>query len=160
MQGTRYESLQPISRTQSEKGRKPRKKQGSLLVWTLSLTLWGVLLAGAYLLADHYIGGIYSQLEQIEETNARHVDALSAKLAELEEQMAAHQEQAQQLSEQFAAVLSDLEAVKEEMSLAGDTLHSSTETKQALNERINVLSRELEELRKLIRRLEEAARVY
>jgi len=46
------------------------------------------------------------------------------------------------------------------MSLAGDSLSTAAETKQALSERITDLSTELAELRKLIKRLEEAARVY
>ncbi len=128
--------------------------------WSTIIILWALLVFATYSLAQYYIGDIRQQLSQIQQTNETNVQILNAKLEGLETSLIAHQEQATLLQQQFSVVESELGAVKEEMSLAGDTLSTSADTKQALGERITALSNELGELRKLIKKLEEAARVY
>ncbi|MEX1031302.1 MAG: hypothetical protein WDZ91_14845 [Paenibacillaceae bacterium] len=128
--------------------------------WSAISLCWAVLIYGTYNLAHYYIGDIRQQLVMIQETNDENVLTLNTKLEALQTSLNEHKEQAELLQQQFSVVESELGAVKEEMSLAGDTLSSSAETKQALSERITALSTELGELRKLIKKLEEAARAY
>jgi len=126
------------------------------LVWTASLLVWGLLVYGSFILAQHYIQGLEQQLTQIQ-TSA---DLLNQTLGDLQAQLNEQKAAIDKVHDQFAAVESELEAVKEQMALAGSSLSSSDETKKALNQRITDLSKELENLRNSIKRLEEAARVY
>jgi septal ring factor EnvC (AmiA/AmiB activator) len=128
--------------------------------WSVISLCWALLIFGTYSLAHYYMGGIHDQLVSIQETNDENVQTLNTKLETLQTSLNEHKQQAVSLQQQFSVVESELGAVKEEMSLAGDTLSSSAETKQALSERITALSTELGELRKLIKKLEEAARAY
>lgn len=128
--------------------------------WSAVIVIWGLLIYASYSLAQHYFGEIRQQLSQIQKTNETNVQALHAKIENLETTLRIHNEQTTLLQEQFSIVETELGAVKEEMSLAGDTLSTTADTKQALGERITALSKELGELRKLIKKLEEAARVY
>jgi uncharacterized phage infection (PIP) family protein YhgE len=128
--------------------------------WSAISIFWALLAFGSYSLAHYYISDIRQQLILIQETNKANVQILNTKLEGLQTVLNEHKEQATLLKQQFSIVESELGAVKEEMSLAGDTLSTSAETKQALSERITTLSKELGELRKLIKKLEEAARVY
>jgi septal ring factor EnvC (AmiA/AmiB activator) len=137
-----------------------RKVIPKWLKWSVISICWALLIFGSYSLAHYYMGDIRQQLILIQESNDENVQALNIKLEGLQTSLNEHKEQALLLQQQFSIVESDLGAVKEEMSLAGDTLSSSAETKQALSNRITALSTELGELRKLIKKLEEAARAY
>jgi septal ring factor EnvC (AmiA/AmiB activator) len=128
--------------------------------WSVISIFWALLIYGSYSLARYYIGDIRQQLVLIQETNDKNVQTLNSKMAILQTSLNEQKEQAILLQQQFSVVESELGAVKEEMSLAGDTLSTSAETKQALSERITALSTQLGELRKLIKKLEEAARAY
>lgn len=130
------------------------------LAWTAAVVVWGALAFGAYSLAQHYMDGLSRQLQDLRATNETRLTELQKDVEALQAAVAEQKANAAALLERLGAVESGLELVKEELSLAGDTLSSSDQTKKALNNRINDLSRQLEELRKLIRRLEEAARVY
>lgn len=142
---------------QAEPGNKEaRKPMRRWIVWSIPMLLWALLLVGSFFLAKHYIGGLQQQLVQIQ-TSA---EDLNHTVADLHSQLGEHKDSLAQLQVQFDSVQSDLEAVKEELSLAGSTLTSSDQTRQALNERISDLSRELENLRSSITKLEEATRAY
>lgn len=145
------QARKPLSRTQA-----PPK----WIKWTIICTSWALLIVGSYSLAHYYMKDIRQQLTTIQQTNADHVLTLNTKLDALQTSLIEHKDQALTLQQQFTIVQGELEAVKEEMSLAGNTLSSSADTKQALSERITTLSTELGELRKLIKKLEEAARAY
>jgi septal ring factor EnvC (AmiA/AmiB activator) len=136
------------------------KKIPKWVKWLAICTSWIVLIYGCYSLAHYYMSDIRQQLALIQQTNDTNVLALNTKIEQLQTSLNAHKEQALTLQEQFTVLESELGAVKEEMSLAGDTLSTSADTKQALSERITALSNELGELRKLIKKLEEAARAY
>ena len=160
-----YEPSSNLSRNTDEKKLKKEssKWRGRMplwLIWSIIIIFWALLVYGCFSLARHYIGGIQQQLTHIQQTNDANVEDLNRKLEDLKLSMTEHQDQAILLQEQFKAVESELELVKEEMSLAGATLDTSADTKKALSERITDLSKELGELRKLIKKLEEAARVY
>jgi septal ring factor EnvC (AmiA/AmiB activator) len=140
-----------------------RTRSGRAPLWVKIMSLaviWGAVALGCYFLAQTYISDILGKLDAIAANNAAQIDQLNAKLTDLQNAMTAHQASVEQLQEQFLAVEAELAAVKEEMSLAGSSLSTAAETKQALNDRIDLLGKELTELRKLIKQLEEAARVY
>jgi septal ring factor EnvC (AmiA/AmiB activator) len=154
-----YETQPSLSRNNYE-NKKTARPRNRWLIWSGVILLWGLLIWGSFALAQHYIGNIQQQLQDIQKANTTNVNALNQKLEVLQTQLTEHKDQAAALQEQFNSVQADLLAVKEEMSLAGDSLDTSATTKQALSERITDLSKELEGLRKLIKKLEEAARVY
>jgi septal ring factor EnvC (AmiA/AmiB activator) len=154
-----YEINQSRARALSASQTEPRKGK-RLLAAAAIVLLWGAIGYGGYWLATQYVGKIQSQLDTIAATNEAELAQLSQKLTAMQAAMDEHRQQAEALHQQFAAVESELGAVKEEMSLAGDSLSTTASTKQALNNRINDLSKELANLRALIKKLEEAARVY
>lgn len=156
-----YEAPLELARSQKETKEKVKGKGIPRWVTLLAiLVLWSGIAYGGYALAHYYIGSIQQQLDQLAQTNKTEMLELNSKLTVLQTALDERKVQAETLQKQFTAVESELSAVKEEMSLAGDSLSTTAKTKQALNERINDLSTELGELRKLIKRLEEAARVY
>jgi septal ring factor EnvC (AmiA/AmiB activator) len=124
--------------------------------WAAPVGICVVLALGSFAIGHYYIGGIQQQLKQIEVNAAD----LNQNVKEMQSQLSQQKETAQLLQQQFHAVENELAAVKEEMSLAGDSLNATDETKKALSQRITDLSKELEGLRKLITKLEAAARVY
>jgi site-specific DNA-adenine methylase len=128
--------------------------------WSMVSLFWVLLVYGSYSLAHYYIGDIRQQLQLIQQTNQTNVQELNKKLEGLQIGLNEHKEQAAQLRQQFSVIESELGAVKEAMSLTGDSFNNSAATKQALSERITALDKELEGLRKLIKKLEEAARAY
>jgi DNA repair exonuclease SbcCD ATPase subunit len=152
------------TRTELRRARETvRTATGRFPLWAkvLSLVLvWAGVAYGCYFLADTYIKDIQSRLDAIAAHNEEQLEQLGNRLNELQLAMEQHRETAGRLQEQLLAVEEGLAAVKEEMSLAGSSLSTAAETKQALNDRIDQLGKELAELRKLIKQLEEAARVY
>jgi hypothetical protein len=142
--------------------RTPRKTKRwmRILISIIIVIIWGLIAFGGYSLARNYIQDIEQQLNSIKTSNQIELSKLNEQLVSLRTALDEQQTNAALLQEQFLAVEQELQAVKEEMSLAGDSLSTAAETKQALSERITDLSTELSELRKLIKRLEEAARVY
>ena len=154
-----YEQTMTPNRARAVAAPKPR----GIPRWVAILTvvfIWLLIAVGCFMLAKYYIGDIQRQLDSFAATNKLEAEQLNVKIADLQSALTEHKDQAVQLQQQFTAVENELIADKEEMSLAGSSLSTTAETKQALNERINDLSKELTELRKLIKKLEEAARVY
>lgn len=143
--------------------RQDTKSKRQSYMWSVKtavVLLWVLLAVSAFALAYYFVGDIRNQLEHIQQTNQANTAELNKKLTDLQNALNENAEQAEMLKRQFGVVESGLNMVKEEMSLAGDSLSTSAASKQALNERITDLSTELEELRKSIKKLEEAARVY
>ena len=149
-----------LTRAISESMKKPIPRWAKLAKLAAAITLWILLVLGSFYLAYYYIENIRQQLVDIQQTNQVNMADLNTKLEALQLSISKQKEQAVALSVQFRVVEGDLKLVKEELSLAGNSLNTSTATKQALGERITALSKELEELRKLIKKLEEAARAY
>lgn len=157
-----YQTKSELRRSNQAVRSKPTKARGVPL-WakiTSVILVWGAVALGCYFLATTYIQDIQTKLDTIAASNAAQLEQLQVKLDELQTNMDTHRANAEQLQAQFLAVESELTAVKEEMSLAGSSLSTAAETKQALNDRIDQLGKELGELRRLIKQLEEAARVY
>ncbi len=165
MDNLAYESRAAAPRARSESVTEKRsarqmKRSTRILIGLGIVLLWGLIAYGGFALARHYIQDIQQQLTAITQTNQIELQKLNEQLTSLKGALDEQQLSASALQEQFLAVEGELAAVKAEMSLAGDSLSTAAETKQALSERITDLSTELAELRKLIKRLEEAARVY
>ncbi|MCI3922183.1 hypothetical protein MO973_18300 [Paenibacillus sp. TRM 82003] len=155
-----YYEIEPRAERTPERSAQSARSSRKWIARTIVVALWALLAGGAFALAYYYVGGIQSQLEQIQRTNEANTAELTRKLADIQGAMDANAAQAEALSALFVQVEQELAAVKEQMSLAGDSLSATAETRQALNERITDLSVGLEELRKSIKKLEEAARVY
>ncbi len=155
-----YEFSPQLSRSRSESQREHKSAGKKWMSWTVVMFVWAALIYGSFSLAQHYIQGIHQQLQEIRQTNQQNTAQLNQTITTLQEQLNANKKDAEQLQQQFINVESQLEAVKEEMSFAGDSLNSSDATKKALSQRITDLSKELENLRASIKKLEEAARVY
>ena len=160
MNQLQYEANSVMERTSSTKYPKRTKQIPLWLLVTGVGIIWLLVALGWFLLSRYYVGNIQGQLDQIKQSNAVEIKQLNEKLTSLQAALEAHRLSAETLQAQFTAVESELTAVKEEMSLAGSSLSTTAETKQALNDRITDLSNELDGLRKLIKKLEEAARVY
>ncbi|MBC8079500.1 MAG: hypothetical protein H7X86_04095 [Gorillibacterium sp.] len=152
-----YDSSLELARTKKDTKVKRAPRWVTL---SIIILIWLAIGYGGYALARNYIGNIQHQLDRVARTNEMQMLELNTKLTTLQTALDEQKKQAEMLQKHFAAVESELTAVKEEMSLAGDSLSTTAKTKKALNERVNDLSKELGELRKLIKRLEEAARVY
>lgn len=153
------ESQHKLERASNLQGKRTR----ALPLWariTIIATIWLSVAAGVYMLARYYVSDIQGQLSTIAETNTTQITQLKQQMTTLQQALDVHKTNAESLQAQFSVVQTELTAVKEEMSLAGNSLSSTAETKQALNDRINDLSKELDTLRGLIKKLEEAARVY
>jgi len=160
MNETYYESNSGLARVSHAAASKRVKRVPGWVKPMTVVMVWLLVATCCFALAKFYVGDIQSQLDTIAKTNELEVKQLNEKLAGLQSALDAHKVSAEALNAQFTAVEGELAAVKEEMSLAGNSLSTTAETKQALSERINDLSTELGELRKLIKKLEEAARVY
>lgn len=154
-----YEMEPRMNQTANAEARSTRQ-YNKRVIRTALLLLWVVVAVGAFALAFFYVGGIQKQLLHIQQTNAAHITEVNHKLTALQNALNANIKQAEIMKQQFISVETELNAVKDAMSLAGDSLTTTAKTRQALNERITELSKELEELRKSIKKLEEAARVY
>lgn len=149
-----------LNRTRSETQKNQNTSGRKWIVWTAFAVVWAALLFGSFSLAQHYIHGIQMQLNEIQQSNQKNVADLNKTIAGLQTQLNQNKQDAELLQKQFQDVESQLEAVKEEMALAGSSLSSSDETKKALSQRITDLSKELKTLQASIKKLEEAARVY
>jgi DNA repair exonuclease SbcCD ATPase subunit len=166
MSELQYERNTTLTRSKSEK-KMDSKAILKYAAWLSALGIWAFVVFAGYNAAQTYIGNINQQLSAIDQRLAanhqeqkQNAELFSAGLSDIQAKMETQREIATVLQQQLTALEGELELVKEEMSLAGSTLNSSDETKKALSLRINDLSKELGELRKLIKKLEEAARVY
>jgi len=140
---------------------KSRRRRGlKWQAWTGAVLVWGALVYGCYVAADHYISGLRQELQDIRKMNEARLEELKNDINALHEQLQHQRESAAQLLERLAAVEEGLAGVQEELSLAGNALGRTDETRQALSNRINDLSKQLQQLQSAIRKLEEAARVY
>jgi len=152
------------TKTNANSTRKTEKKHRGLtqrwIVWTTVFMLWAALSYGSFALAHHYITGLHSQLNHIQQTNQKNVDQLNKSIANLQTQLNQNQENAQTLQQQFADVQKEMAKVDEQIALTGSTISSTDTTKQTLSERITDLSKQLDNLKAVIAKLEAAARVY
>lgn len=138
----------------------PAASRRKWILRAVILLLWAIVAAGSFYFVYSYMNNIQQKLSALELAEAANQSELQQRLDTLETALGEQAVLATHLRQQLLDVQSNLETVNEELALAGDTLDTSTETKQALNERISDLSKELDGLRKLITKLEEAARVY
>ena len=147
-------------RRSSAKGKaKEKHREGTASKWirrSIPILFAAMLIAAGFLLAQSYIERVQQQLTQIQSD----ASALNRNVAQVQSILAEHMTQIEQLHAKFETIDSQMQAVTEELSLAGDSLQSNDATKQALSQRIADLSKELDGLKKLIAKLEEAARVY
>lgn len=144
---------------QSRAASKSKSNEGTASKWIrrlIPILFAAVLIAAGFLFAKSYIDQLQQQLTLIQS----HADTLNRNVEQVQTMLTDHKAQVEQLQTKFDGIDAEMQAVKEELSLAGDSLQSTDETKKALSQRIADLSKELDGLKKLIAKLEEAARVY
>jgi|GEM_PF-4765849 len=115
-----------------------------------------LLLAAGFFVMNDYVDQLQFQLGEIRSEAA----ALNQQAEQVRAVLGEYRVQLDELKEKFAVIEGEMQAVKEQLSLAGESLESADETKQTLSQRIADLGKELDALKKLIAKLEEAARVY
>jgi len=144
---------------QSRSSAKSKSKEGTASKWIrrlIPVLFAAILMAAGFLYAKSYIEQLQQQLSLIQSE----ASALNLNVEQVQTMLGEHKAQIEQLQAKFDSVDTEMQAVKEELSLTGDSLQSTDATKQALSQRIADLSKELDDLKKLIAKLEAAARVY
>ncbi|NGQ95851.1 hypothetical protein G3578_11860 [Brevibacillus sp. SYP-B805] len=116
----------------------------------LVVILWGGLVYGGYVYTNHTLEKQQQQMEQrlaeVQASNAQQIKELEAQLATLHDEM--------------NGVREGLSAVKEELQLTGESIGGTNKTKQALQDRIDQLNKQLVELKASLKKLEDAARAW
>lgn len=150
----------PSTRTRHSQ-REPKR---SWLSWGIPLVIWAALILGSYFIAVHYIQEnkdyLDQQIQQLELANQQYVNQLNQSIALLQYDLEEHQANLTEIKDTLILIEHTLQVVQDELSIAEDALGNSDQSRVALGDQINRLNRELDELRKSIQKLEEAARVY
>jgi len=130
--------------------RSPQKK-GALLSFLLlffSIIFWGGLFYGGYWFVDQRVSQnideyFDAKVMEIKEENQQYIDELNIRLDEVYGEL--------------LNIKSELAVIQEDLSLTGETLSGTDKTKVALQERIDILTIQLNNLQESIQRLEDAA---
>lgn len=121
-------------------------------VWPLVLTvaLWGGLAYAGYAFAVHTLDKQQLLVQQrIEEVQSQNL-----------QQMKTMEEQLTLVHDEMKTVQDGLAAIEEELQLTGETLGGTNQTKQALQDRIDQLNKQLADLKASLKKLEDAARAW
>jgi septal ring factor EnvC (AmiA/AmiB activator) len=116
----------------------------------LAVLLWGGLTYAGYAFTNHTL----EKQQQYVDKRIQEVQAFNQKQVErLQEQLLAVQDEMKQ-------VQAGLAAIEEELQLTGETIGGTNKTKQALQDRIDQLNKQLGELKASLKKLEDAARAW
>lgn len=130
-----------------KRDRKKKSKAISIMLFLISILVWGGLLYGGYYVATQYINStekyIDERLAVIQKSNTENMKELDSEL--------------QKVNDELLSIKSELVFIQEDLALTGETLNGTDETKMALQERIKALDTQLTELQKSISRLEDAS---
>lgn len=122
----------------------------SMLPVVLAVLLWAGLAYAGYAFAVHTMDKqqqfVTQQLQQVQEENQR-------KMKELGEQLTLVQEE-------MKDVQKGLSNIEEELQLTGETIGGTNKTKEALQDRIDQLNKQLVDLKSSLKKLEDAARAW
>lgn len=122
----------------------------NLVPVVLGVLLWSGLAYGGYAFTQYTLQQqqqyIDQRISQIEESNEKQVKML-------EEQMILVQDE-------MVKVQDGLSAIEEELQMTGETIGGTNQTKQALQDRIDQLNKQLIELKASLKKLEDAARAW
>lgn len=130
----------------------PARTEGktNMLSVVLLLLLWGGLAYGGYYYANLTLERHQAQMEQrlqaVQAANEAQIEEMKSELAIVQEEM--------------VEVQDGLAAIEEELELTGETIGGTNQTKQALQDRIDQLNKQLNELKTSLKKLEDAARAW
>lgn len=138
--GSLFQALFP---SQTE-GKRP------LLPIVLAVLVWAGLAYAGYAYAAHTLDKqqqlVNLRIDQIQEDNQKQMKALGEQLALVQEEM-----------KDVQAGLGNLE---EDLQLTGETIGGTNKTKEALQDRIDQLNKQLVDLKASLKKLEDAARAW
>ncbi|MGN7470323.1 hypothetical protein [Brevibacillus sp. SAFN-007a] len=138
--GSLFQALLP---SQTE-GKRP------LLPIVLAVLVWVGLAYAGYAYATHTLDKqqqlVNLRIDQIQEDNQKQMKALSEQLAMVQEEM--------------KGVQAGLGSLEEDLQLTGETIGGTNKTKEALQDRIDQLNKQLADLKASLKKLEDAARAW
>ncbi|MGG4496862.1 hypothetical protein [Brevibacillus reuszeri] len=130
----------------------PSRTEGkrSPLPMILAILLWGGLAYAGYAFAVHTLDKqqqfVNQQIQQVQEENQKQVRALGEQLTLVQDEM--------------KNVQSGLANLEEDLELTGKTIGGTNKTKEALQDRIDQLNKQLVDLKASLKKLEDAARAW
>jgi uncharacterized protein HemX len=138
---TRVNLEHPAIEEEVNAPRRTRQRSNKLIRYVLlpvvTLSVWGGLLYGGYWLAQQYIADSHSyidqQIQRVQEQNTQHMSQVVAELQRMQ---------------------AELDQIQEELVFADKTVNGSNQTRQALQERMTTLDKQLSELKLSLEKLE------
>lgn len=130
----------------------PSRTEGkrSPLPMILAILLWGGLAYAGYAFAVHTLDKqqqfVNQQIQQVHEENQKQVRVLGEQLTMVQDEM--------------KNVQSGLANLEEDLELTGATIGGTNKTKEALQDRIDQLNKQLVDLKASLKKLEDAARAW
>lgn len=130
----------------------PSRTEGkrSPLPMILAILLWGGLAYAGYAFAVHTLDKqqqfVNQQIQQVQEENQKQVRLLGEQLTLVQDEM--------------KNVQSGLANLEEDLELTGATIGGTNKTKEALQDRIDQLNKQLVDLKASLKKLEDAARAW
>ncbi len=116
----------------------------------LAIVLWGGLAYGGYAFTQYTL----QQQQNYVDLRIAQVEAAN------EKQMKLLEEQLILVQDEMVKVQDGLSTIGEELQLTGETIGGTNKTKQALQDRIDQLNKQLVELKASLKKLEDAARAW
>ncbi|SFJ07002.1 hypothetical protein [Brevibacillus centrosporus] len=130
----------------------PSQTEANRSPWPFILTIvvWVGLAYAGYAFAVHTLDKqqqyVNERFEQVQEEN--------------EKQMVALGEQLTQVQDEMKTVQDGLSNLEEDLQLTGETIGGTNKTKEALQDRIDQLNKQLIDLKASLKKLEDAARAW
>lgn len=130
----------------------PAQAEGKKSPWPLLLTIvvWAGLACAGYAFAVHTLDKqqqyVNQRFAQVQEENQKQINALGEQLTQVQEEM--------------KAVQDGLANLEEDLQLTGESIGGTNKTKEALQDRIDQLNKQLVDLKASLKKLEDAARAW
>ncbi|NRQ53548.1 hypothetical protein [Brevibacillus sp. HD1.4A] len=130
----------------------PSRTEGKrpLLPIALAVLVWVGLAYAGYAFAAHTLDKqqqfVNLRINQIQEENQKQMQALGEQLVTVQDEM--------------KAVQAGLGNLEEDLQLTGETIGGTNKTKEALQDRIDQLNKQLVDLKASLKKLEDAARAW
>ncbi|MFD2371204.1 hypothetical protein ACFSO0_14875 [Brevibacillus sp. GCM10020057] len=130
----------------------PARSEGKKSPWPLILTtvVWAGLAYAGYVFAVHTLDKqqqyVNQRFEQVQEENRKQMLALGEQLTQVHEEM--------------KTVQDGLANLEEDLQLTGESIGGTNKTKEALQNRIDQLNKQLVDLKASLKKLEDAARAW
>ncbi|HZG15398.1 MAG TPA: hypothetical protein VE710_10285 [Candidatus Bathyarchaeia archaeon] len=122
----------------------------SVMPIVLAVVLWGGLVYGGYAFTQYTLEQqqkyVDQRIAQVKEANEKQVKILEEQLVLVQDEM--------------IKVQDGLSSIEEDLKLTGETIGGTNQTKQALQDRIDQLNKQLVELKASLKKLEDAARAW